>query len=152
MIPNAESHRPHATLITIPMFSTVTRGLWFVFLACTLFTELVPLSAALEAQFSPLVFHSYEAAKLVAFLVFGFLTPMAWWCYKNLGVGVLFAVVATAIVELGQAFIPGHRTSALELIVKLLLIVIGFAAALDIRKYQKFNAGPLSVHFSSRYW
>jgi hypothetical protein len=152
MFPDIDSHRAPAAIITISMFGSLVRGLWFLLLASTLVSELVPLSVAFEAQFSTLTFHFYELAKLGAFFVFGFLTPLAWWRYKNLGVGVLFAIVTTAVVELGQAFIPGHRTSALELSVKLILLLTGFACALDVRKYQNFNTGPLSVRFSSRHW
>jgi hypothetical protein len=152
MIPSARSDRSPTAIITVPMFSVPVRGLWFLLLVFTLGIELVPLSVAFEAQFSSLIFHSYEAAKLVAFVVFGFLTPLAWWRYKTLGIGILFAIVTAAIVELGQAFIPGHRTSVLELAVKLLLLFVGFAAALDIRKYQEFTIGPLMIRFLSRYW
>jgi hypothetical protein len=152
MIPGAHSHRSPATIVTVPMFSLPVRGLWFLLLAFTLAIELVPLSLAFEAQFSSFTFHSYEAAKLLAFFVFGFLTPIAWWRYKTLGIGVLFAIITTAIVELGQAFIPGHRASIFELTVKLVLLFIGFAAALDMRKYQEFTVGPLCVRFSSRHW
>jgi hypothetical protein len=149
MLTGAQSHR---STIAIPMFSKAVRGLWFFVLACTVASELVPLSLAFEGQFSPFVFYCYEAAKLVAFFVFGFLTPIAWWRYQNLGMGVLFAIVTTAVVELGQVFIPGHRTSTLELAVKLVLLFTGFAGALDVRKYQQLNIGPLHVRFSSRYW
>jgi hypothetical protein len=152
MFSDVHSHRTPTAVITIPMFSMLVRGFWFLLLAGTLVSELVPLSLAFEAQFSTLTFHSYEVVKLITFFVFGFLTPLAWWRYNTLGVGVLFAVITTAAVELGQAFIPGHRTSAIELGVKLVLLLAGFAAALDFRKYQHFNAGPLSVRFSSRYW
>jgi hypothetical protein len=152
MLSGAHSGRTPAAVITVAMFSLPVRALWFLVLACTLVSELVPLSVAFEAQFSTLTFHLYEVAKLVTFLVFGFVTPIAWWRYKNLGMGALFALITTATVEFGQAFIPGHRTSVLELGVKLFLLFIGFAIALDIRKYQNFNAGPLSVRFSSRHW
>jgi hypothetical protein len=152
MLSGAHSHRSPGAIVTIPMFSVPVRGLWFLLLAGTLVSELVPLSLEFEARFSTLTFHSYEAAKLVAFFVFGFLTPIAWWRYKSLGMGVLFAIVTTAIVELGQAFIPGHRTSMFELAVKLVLLLTGFTAALDVRKYQEFTAGPLCLRFSSRYW
>jgi hypothetical protein len=152
MLSRANSHRSPWAVVTIPMFSIAVRGIWVLVLACTLVAELVPLSLAFEAQFSTLAFHSYEAAKLVAFFTFGFLTPIAWWRYKTLGIGVLFAIITTAIVELGQAWIPGHRTSLLELAVKLVLLFTGFAAALDVRKYQEFTAGPLCIRFSSRYW
>jgi len=152
MLSDANLNRSPATIVTVPMFSLPVRGLWFLLLALTLAIEVVPLSVAFEAQFSSLVFHSYEAAKLVAFVVFGFLTPLAWWRYKSLGIGVLFAMVTSAIVELGQSFIPGHRTSTFELAVKLVLLFVGFAAALDVRKYQEFTVGPMCIRFSSRYW
>jgi hypothetical protein len=152
MLSGTHSRRSPAVIVTVPMFSIPVRGLWVLVLACTLVAELVPLTLAFEAEFSTLTFHSYEAAKLVTILLFGFLTPIAWWRYKSLGIGVLFAIVTTAIVEFGQAFIPGHRTSMLELAVKLVLLFTGFAAALDVRKYQEFTAGPLCIRFSSRYW
>jgi hypothetical protein len=152
MLSDANLNRSPAAMATVPMFSLPIRGVWFLLLASTLTIELVPLSPAFEAQFSTLTFHSYEAAKLVAFFVFGFLTPLAWWRYKTLGIGVLFAIVTTAIVEIGQAFIPGHRASTIELVVKLVLLFAGFATALDIRKYQELNVGPLCIRFSSRYW
>jgi hypothetical protein len=152
MLPGVHSHRSPIKLVTVPMFGIAVRGLWVLLLLSTFLIEVIPLSTAFEAQFSNFTFHFYEAMKLVAFFVFGFLTPIAWWRYKSLGIGVLFAIITTAIVELGQAFIPGHRASILELVVKLVLLFGGFAAALDVRKYQNFNIGPLCVRFTSRYW
>ncbi len=146
------SHRSPAATLTVPMFSVLLRGLWFLLLACTLGSEVVPLSLAFEAQFSPLTFHIYEAAKLVAFFVFGLVTPIAWWRYKALGMNELLAIAMTAVVEIGQGFIPGHRSSTLELGVKLFLLFTGFVTGLDIRKSQQLNVGPLCVRFSSRYW
>jgi hypothetical protein len=152
MLSSAHSSRKPPTVITVAMFSVPLRALWFLLLMCTLVSELVPLSVAFEAQFSTLTLDVYEAAKLLTFFVFGFLTPIAWWRYKNLGIGALFALVTTAIVELGQSYIPGHRSSLLELGIKLFLLFIGFATALDIRKYQNLNVGLLCVRFSSPHW
>jgi hypothetical protein len=152
LLSDTGSHRSPSPTLIVRMFSTPVRGLWFVLLVCTLASELVPLSRSFEAQFSTLVFHAYEALKLACFFVFGFLAPIAWWRYNNLGIGVFFAVVTTMVVELGQAFIPGHRASVLELAVKLILLFAGFAAALDVRKYQEFHTGPLWIRFSSPYW
>lgn len=152
MLPKVHPYRMPSAVLTIAMFSTIIRVVWFLVFACTLFSEVVPLSVAFEAQFSTFVFHLYQAAKLVAFFMFGFLTPIAWWRYNNLGIRVLFAITATIFVECGQAFIPGHRMSVIELGVKLVLLFSGFATALDIRKYQILKAGPLSLRFSSRYW
>jgi hypothetical protein len=152
MLSGADPHRSPSVIVTVPMFSLPIRGLWFLVLTCTLVAEIVPLSLAFEAQFSTLTFHSYQAVKLLLFFAFGFLTPISWWRYKALGIGILFAIITTAIVELLQAFIPGHRTSMLELTVKLVLLFTGFAAALDVRKYQEFSVGPLCIRFSSRYW
>jgi hypothetical protein len=38
------------------------------------------------------------------------------------------------------------------LAIKLAVLFAGFAAALEIRKYQELTVGPLRIHFSSRYW
>jgi ABC-type long-subunit fatty acid transport system fused permease/ATPase subunit len=152
MVPSAQSRQSQVWTVTVSMFSVAVRGVWFMVLAATLVSELVPLSIAFLAQFPPLAFYCYEGAKLLTFLTFGFLTPISWWRYKTLGIGVLFAIVTTAIVEVGQGFIVGHRTSLLELAVKLTLLCTGFAGGLDIRKYQRLNLGPLTVRFSSRHW
>lgn len=149
---HAQSHHRAASTITIKMFSRAIRGYWLFALAITLISELVPLTAGFEAQFSTLVFHSYEGAKLVVFFLFGALTPLAWWRYQTLGTGVLFAITTTAIVEVGQTFVPGHRTSLVELVVKLVLLFAGFALALDARKYQNVSVGPVLFRFSSPYW
>jgi hypothetical protein len=145
------SHRSPVVL-TVPMFSLPVRSLWFLVLIGTLASELVPLSLTFEARFSPLTFYFYEAAKMVAFFVFGCLTPLAWWQSRSLGIGALFAIGTTAVVEFGQAFIPGHRTSVLELAVKLVLLFTGFIWGLDKRAYQTLAFGPLRVRFTSTHW
>jgi hypothetical protein len=38
------------------------------------------------------------------------------------------------------------------LAVKMAVLFAGFATGLDVRKFQRFAVGPLSVYFSSRYW
>lgn len=148
----AHSHGFPFVVVTVSMFGVAVRSLWFLLLVCTLTSELVPLSPGFEARFSPLTFHFYQAAKMISFFVFGFLTPISWWSSRSLGTGAIFAIVTTAIVELAQAFIPGHRTSVFELLVKLLLLFIGFASGLDVRHDQRFTAGPVRVRLSSRYW
>jgi len=148
----SQAHSRPAATMTIAMFSLPARSIWLLLLVGTLASELIPLSLAFEGQFSPVVFQYYEAAKLLAFFGLGFLTPIAWWHYKSLGVSALFALLLTSAAELGQAFIPGHRASTLELAVKLVLLFTGFACGLDVRKYQQFTVGPLCIRFSSHYW
>lgn len=134
------------------MFGLAIRTLWFLLLTCTLVSELVPLTLEFEGHFSSTAFHGYQAFKLAAFIIFGFLTPLAWWRYNSLGMGGAFAIATTAIVEIGQAFIPGHRASGFELSVKLLLLFSGFVIGLSTRKYQTLNLGMINIRFSSRYW
>jgi hypothetical protein len=148
----ANTHRPPVAVFKVAMFGVLVRVLWFMVLACVLAFELIPLSLAFEAKFPPIVFYFYEATKLIAFFIFGFLTPITWWTSQSLGKGALFAILTTAVVEFGQSVIPGHRTSVLELAVKLVLLFTGFVSGLDIRKYQQLVIGPLCVRFSSRYW
>jgi hypothetical protein len=140
------------THFSVAMFSIPVRSVWLLVLMGTLISELVPLSLTFESRFSPIVFHSYQAAKLIAFWCLGFLTPLAWWHYKRLGIGVLFTVAITATVEIMQSLIPGHRTSAVELMVKIVLLFTGFVSGLDVRKYQQLTVGPMSIRFTSRHW
>jgi hypothetical protein len=147
------AHSQHTpAVLTVRMFSVPVRTLWFLVLAVTLVSELVPLSLAFENRFSPLTFYFFEAAKLLALFVFGLLMPLAWWQSKSMGIGVLFAIITTAIVEFGQAFIPGHRTSMFEMAVKLALLFTGFVAGLEVRAYQRFTLGRLCILFSSSHW
>jgi hypothetical protein len=148
----ANRSRSQVATITIPMFSVLVRGLWILLAALTLALELIPLSVAFEGRFSLFPFYSYVVAKLVGFFVFGFLTPIAWWSYRTFGVGALFVILTTAIVELGQSVVTGHRFSIVELTVKCSLVFGGLVVGLDVRKYRQLSAGPLRVRFSSRHW
>jgi hypothetical protein len=148
----ANRTRSRVATVTIPMFSALIRSLWFLLAAFTLALELIPLSRSFEERFSSFIFYSYVVAKLVGFFIFGFLTPIAWWSYKTFGVGALFVLFTTAIVELAQSFLTGHRFSIIELTVKCVLVFGGFVAGLDVRKYQELRAGPLYVRFSSCHW
>jgi hypothetical protein len=139
-------------VVSVAMFGVPLRAVWFLALMGTLISELVPLSATFESRFSPFAFYSYQGAKLMAFMGLGFLTPLAWWHYKRLGIGVLFMIAITVTVEILQFLIPGHRTSGVELVVKIVLLLTGFVCGLDVRKYQRFTVGPLSVRFTSRHW
>jgi hypothetical protein len=136
----------------ITMFGALVRVLWVLLLVGTLVSETAPLSLAFEAKFPPLIFYGYEVAKLVAFFGLGFLTPLAWWNYRRLGVAALLAVVITGSVEIGQFLIPGHRPSTFELLVKLFLLLVGFTKGLDVRSYRILSIGRFDIHFSSSHW
>ena len=152
MLPGQKVRSSGAATVSIAMFTFAEKAIWIVLLACTVGSELIPLPPAIEAHFTYLGFYVYVAAKLLLFFVFGFITQIAWWKYTALTAAEVISILATAGAEIGQLFIPGHRASGLELVVKLALLFTGTIAGLDVRKYQNVHAGPISILFTSRHW
>jgi hypothetical protein len=109
----------------------------------------------LPQHWSPLVFYSYKATKVVLFLVLGYLGPLTFWKFDSLGLGALFAFGSAATVEVLQGWIQsGHRFSWFELAAKLFLVGAGFVMALGARYDGVINLGFLrlglrNAHLSS---
>jgi len=152
MLPGPNIPSSRAATVSIAMFTHAEKALWIVLLACSLGSELIPLPPAIQAHFTYLGFYAYVAVKLLLFFIFGFVTQIAWWKYTALTAAEVVSILATAGVEIGQWFIPGHRASGVEFLVKLMLLFAGTLAGLNVRKYQNVHAGPLSISFTSQYW
>jgi hypothetical protein len=123
-------------------FSTALISLWAIAAAITVAAEIVPI----PPMPAPL-FYSYCAAKLVCFLALGYLAPLAFWRFNALNRGMLLATISATGVESLQGLLHnGHSFHWYELIVKLLLILTGFAAALDARYERTLSIGPIHIH------
>ena len=94
----------------------------------------------------PLPFYAYCAAKLVFFIAIGFLAPLAFWRFNALNRGILLAAISAAAVESLQGVLHhGHSFHWYELLIKLALILLGFALALDARYERKISIGPVHI-------
>lgn len=122
------------------LFGWTTRLSWIFVFFLTLATEMFPM---------PLIpwfyFYPYVAFKGVLFLLLGFLTPLSFWRFDSLGLGVLFSVLGAGLVEGLQSVVEGHRASYLEFGVKLLLLFLGFAASLNARYDRTIRVGGFSI-------
>ena len=86
------------------------------------------------------------------FLALGYTTPLAFWRFNSLGRGMILAAASACAVEMLQGFSPGHRFSFLELSLKLVVIFVGFAFALNARYEQKISLGWLHIQLKSEHF
>jgi hypothetical protein len=100
----------------------------------------------------PLPYYSYQISKLIGFVVLGYLTPLVFWRFGSLGRGVAFGLVTTAGIEGIQGMIEGHRFSIFEMIVKLVLVMIGFGLALLARFDKQIHVGRLYIALYDEHW
>jgi hypothetical protein len=100
----------------------------------------------------PPIYYPWQILKLLGFIVIGILTPLAFWRFNALNRGLLYAALSAAFVESMQAIVSrghftGHAFHWYELVVKIVLILFGFAIGLDIRYERQIKIGPLQIVF-----
>ena len=131
----------------VRMFTRNARLSWCILSGIALLSGLIPLPGI-----APALFYSYKASKAVVFLLLGFTTPLAFWRFDSLGLGLLFSVIAAGSVELFQTAFPGHHSSYFEFFVKLLLLLAGFAVGLNARYDRKLQIGGIGIRFLDSHW
>jgi glycopeptide antibiotics resistance protein len=129
-------------------FKTTPKLAWFSLLALTIFLEIEPL----PHEIYPPLFYFYKCLKGLLFLALGFLTPLAFWRFNSLGRGVIAAAASACAVELFQGFFQGHRFSWFELSLKLMVIFIGFAFALNARYDERISLGTWKIRLTSEHF
>ena len=113
---------------TIKLFTRTLQTCWAVLFAITIVSEIYPLRPV-PAK----VFYSYLIFRGILFVLLGFLTPLAFWRFDSLTLGLLSSVVSAGFVEILQSFSGGHRASYLEFSAKAAVLFVGFALALNTR-------------------
>ena len=123
------------------VFGAVSKTIWGIIAAVTVISEVVPVPLM-----PPVPFYSYCAAKLVCFVALGYLAPLAFWRFNALNRGILLGAISATVVESLQGLLHhGHSFHWYELIVKLGLILLGFALALDARYKHMISIGPIRL-------
>lgn len=125
---------------TISMFSATVRAAWILFFLITLASEIVPLPLLGGA---PLF--CFKGFKAVVFMLLGFATPLTFWRFTSLNLGIAVITTASFIVELAQFFIPGHQFSIIELASKVMLLIAGWSLALVVRYEGKIKCGRFQI-------
>jgi hypothetical protein len=140
---NPSVSRVPAGAVWLPVFGLLVRSIWVVVLLATVLSEVLPLP-----PMSLALFLTYCATKAILFLAVGYLTPLAFWRCDHRG----FIVVAacSCVFEILQTFIShGHAFHWYEMILKVVLILVGFAAALEARDEQRILDGPVRIQLAS---
>jgi hypothetical protein len=128
----------------LKVFTPTLRILWIAAVAITVVSEVVLLPT--NPPLPPIAHYSYKILKLLLFVVVGYLAPLAFWRFNALNRGILLAAVSAMGVEVLQGIIGrGHSFHWYEMLLKLGLILFGFALALDARYDRQISAGPIHI-------
>lgn len=125
---------------------------WALIAVLTISLELSPFHN-FQARFvfvAYVLFYGYKTLKALLFVIFGFLTPIAFWRFRSLSYGLAIAAVSALIVELLQGWLifTGHSFGWLELFAKLFLIFVGFVKGLDARYEGIIRIGSVKLRIA----
>ncbi len=136
--------RKNSEELHLRVFSPVTKAIWVAIVAITVAAEVIPIPLI-----PPVPFYSYCGAKAICFIVLGYLAPLAFWRFNALNRGILLATISAACVESLQGLLRGgHSFHVYELLIKLCLMLFGFALALDARYERGVSIGRLQIRFT----
>jgi hypothetical protein len=134
---------PPLHLSSVAIFNWWARLSWLLLFTLLMLAELLP-----RPNFAPLLFYSYSGCKALMFVLLGFLTPLAFWRFDRVGLGVIASAVGAGAAEMSQSLVEGHRSSWLEFLLKMLLLLAGFAVALSVRYDRKISVGRFGIRFT----
>jgi hypothetical protein len=119
---------------------------WAAIVLVTIVVEVMPIPLM-----PPLPFYSYCTAKLICFIALGYIAILAFWRFDALNRGLLLATISAVTIESLQGLLHhGHSFHFYELLVKLALIFLGYALALDARYEGVIAIGPIHIRLWSR--
>jgi hypothetical protein len=128
----------------LKVFTPTLRIAWILIVAITIVSEVVLLPT--NPPLPPIPHYSYKIFKLFLFAAVGYLAPLSFWRFNALNRGIMLAAVSAMGVESLQGLIGrGHSFHWYEMLLKLGLILLGFALALDARYEHQISAGPIHI-------
>jgi hypothetical protein len=128
--------------VALHIGSRATTSVWIALAAVTVVSEVTPV----PAMHPVLHYGLYTPAKLVLFFVLGYLAPLAFARFNVLNRGIAFAFVSAAAIEILQGIVGhGHSFHSYELLLKWIVIALGFMFGLDARCEGTLDLGPLHL-------
>jgi len=134
----------------LKVFTPALRIVWAAIVAVTVVAEVLLLPT--NPPLPPIPHYAYKVFKLILFVAVGYLAPLAFWRFNALNRGIMLAAVSSIGVETLQGIIgQGHSFHWYEMLLKLGLILFGFALALDARYERQISAGPIHVRLKGEH-
>jgi len=128
----------------LKVFTPTLRIAWILIVAITIVSEVVLLPT--NPPLPPIPHYSYKIFKLLLFVSVGYLAPLSFWRFNALNRGIMLSAVSAMGVEGLQGLIGrGHSFHWYEMLLKLGLILLGFALALDARYEHQISVGPVHI-------
>jgi hypothetical protein len=133
---------------SLKVFTPAMRLTWVAVVAVTVLSEVLLLPT--NPPLPPLPHYFYKICKALLFIAVGYLAPLSFWRFNALNRGILLAAISAVFVETLQGTIgKGHSFHWYEMLMKLALILFGFACALDARYEHRISAGVFQIQLSS---
>ena len=134
----------------LKVFTPALRILWAAIVAVTVVAEVLLLPT--DPPLAPIPHYSYKIFKALLFIAVGYLAPLAFWRFNVLNRGIMLAAVSAMGVETLQGLIGrGHSFHWYEMLLKLGLILFGFALALDARHEHQISIGPIRIRLTGEH-
>ena len=144
---DANFHRSLASApampLWLPVFGPLMRSVWALVLSATILSEVLPIP-----PMSLTLYCVYCATKAVLFLAVGYLTPLAFWRCDHRGF-IAVAACSCGFEVLQSLVSQGHAFHWYEMILKMVLIIIGFGVALEARDERRILHGPIRIRLVS---
>ena len=122
--------------MSLRIFTPAFKLFWLATVVLIGLVEIFPFD---NLHVRPLLFYSYEFVKAAAFVGLGFEIPLAFWRFNSLNRGLVISLVSAAAMEAIQIFVMGHRFEVSELLLKGVLIMLGFALGLMPRHDRQLS-------------
>ena len=141
--PYIDSSTSGITRMSLKIFTPTLKIVWLITMCLISLIEILPFNSD---NVPVVVFYSYKLLKAALFVAFGFETPLTFWRFDSIRAGLLMSLSSTLVIECIQSMSTGHSSSAIELLAKGALIMIGFVLAFNPRYDQELSLFGVHVH------
>ena len=132
--------------MSLRIFTPALKVFWLITVLLIGLVEMFPFD---NLHVRPTLFYSYELLKAVVFVGLGFEIPLTFWRFHSLNRGLMISLVSAAVIEGIQLFVMGHRFEIGELLLKGVLIMLGFTLGLMPRHNKQLSLLGFQVRLIS---
>jgi glycopeptide antibiotics resistance protein len=132
--------------VSLRIFTPGLKAFWLITVLLIGVAEMFPFD---NLHVRPTVFYSYELVKAAVFIGLGFEIPLTFWRFNSLNRGLIISLFSAAVIEGIQLFVRGHRFEIVELLLKGVLIMLGFTLGLMPRHNKQLSLLGLQVRLIS---
>ena len=132
--------------MSLRIFTPALKVFWLITVLLITLAEIFPFD---NLHVRPTLFYSYELLKATVFVGLGFEIPLTFWRFNSLNRVLVISLFSAAVIEGIQLFVMGHRFEVTELLLKGVLIMVGFTLGLMPRHNKQLSLLGVQVRLIS---